>query len=431
MTTIPFVWQVPTRISAGPRALSDIGPESAALGSCALVIVDDGAVQNPVVASALDSLGEHGVSTPAVCRSTGTPTLPRVREMLSEAAAHRVNIVVGIGGGSVMDLAKVAALAATNPDLLQDDTWAGAGVLDRYQDPSLQPALPSLLVPTTAATGSEVNVVAALEHAGQRRLLVCGGLAPATALLDARVLHTLSDGALRDGVVETVARLLGPYLSDVRAEADTTDRMTEALCQQALTLGDQLAAGRRTPGSDADVLWLTTVSGTHLATVGRPSWGHTLWYLQDTVGAVTGLPKGPTTAAVLPAYLEAVASGRGLGAYLGSADRLHSLVTAVAPALGRPEDSPGTAARALLRRWGMPTSLRDLGIGPDSATVHHIARLAYQRWSSTGLLRGSTAQDYAAFFTSAVGVSPTPRGALPPAHPRGRFTTTAPEGGES
>lgn len=425
MTTIPFVWQVPTRISAGPLALGDIGPESAALGSCALVIVDDGAAQNPVVASALDSLGEHGVSTPAVCRATGTPTLPRVRELLTEAAAHRVNIVVGIGGGSVMDLAKVAALAATNPDLLQDDTWTSAGVLDRYQDRTLQPGLPSLLVPTTAATGSEVNVVAALEHAGQRRLLVCGGLAPATALLDARVLHTLSDGALLDGVLETVARLLGPYLSDVRAEADTTDRMTEALCRQALTLGDQLAAGGRTPDSDSDVLWLTTVSGTHLATVGRPSWGHTLWYLQDTVGAVTGLPKGPTTAAVLPAYLEAIASGRGLGAYLGSADRLHTLVTALAPALGRPGDSPGTATRALLRRWRMPTSLHDLGISPGSDRVHRIARLAHERWSSTGLLRGSTAQDYATFFTSAAGATPASPGCPTSGHHRGRFTTTA------
>lgn len=425
MTASPFVWQVPTRISAGPRALADIGPESAALGSCALVVVDDGAAQNPVVGAALDSLGEHGVSTPAVCRSSGIPTLPRVREALTEAAAHRANIVVGIGGGSVMDLAKVTALAATNPDLLHDGTWSGAGVLDRYQDRTLQPGLPALLVPTTAATGSEVNVVAALEHAGQRRLLVCGGLAPDTALLDARVLHTLSDRALLDGVLETVARLLGPYLSDVRVEADTTDRVTEALCHRALMLGDQLAAGGRTPDSDADVLWLTTVSGTHLATVGRPSWGHTLWYLQDTVGAVTGLPKGPTTAAVLPTFLEAVASGQGLGAYLGRADRLRTLITAVSPALGGAGDSPGTAAQSLLRRWGMPTNLHDLGVAPDGDGVHRIARLAHERWSSTGLLLGSTAEDYTTFFTSAAGVSPSHPGCPSSGHHRGRSTTTA------
>lgn len=414
MTTAPFVWQVPTRISAGQDSLAGIGPESAALGSCAVVIVDARAARNPVVGAALASLGDHGVSTPAVCRSAGTPTLARVREVVAEAAAHRANLVVGIGGGSVMDLAKVTALGATNPDLLQDDTWSGAGVLDRYQDGSLQPGLPSLLVPTTAATGSEVNVVAALEHQGQRRLLVCGGLAPATALLDARVLHTLSDRALLDGVLETFARLLGPYLTDARDEVDTTDRVTEALCHQTLTLGDQLATGGRTPGSDADLLWLTTVTGTHLATVGRPSWGHTLWYLQDTVGAVTGLPKGPATAAVLPAYLESIASARGLGAHLGSADRLRSLITAVEPLLGSTEDRPGQAARVLLQRWGMPTSLRDLDLTPGNGGIVRLGLLAHERWSTTGLLRGATADDFTTFFTSAAEVQRPARGALPP-----------------
>lgn len=414
MTTTPFVWQVPTRISAGPEALDGLGPESAALGSCAVVILDAGAAENPVVHRALEGLGEHGVNTAVVLRATGTPTVARAREVVAQAAAHRANLVLGIGGGSVMDLAKVAALGATNPDLVAEHTWSRAAVLDRYQDRSVQPGLPSLVVPTTAATGSEVNVVAALQHEGQRRLLVCGGLAPATALLDARVLRTLSDRSLLDGIVETFSRVLGPYLSDGRAEADTTDRLAEVLCDQALILGERLSAGGRSPTSDADVLWLTTVSGTHLATVGRPAWGHTLWYLQDTVGALTGLPKGPCTAAVLPAYLEAVASASGLGTRLGSADRLATLVAALSPRLGSSREAAGEATRLLLHRWGLPSSLRDLGVAQGDGAVDRLGRLAHERWSATGLFREASADEFTTFFTAAAGDSSPRRGAAPP-----------------
>lgn len=398
----PFVWQAPTRMRCGPHALDGIGEEAAALGSCALVLVDVRARTNPVVGRALSALTEHGVSTPWSWGPTGVPTLGQVRSVAAAAAAHRANMLVGIGGGSVMDLTKLVALGLTNPGLLAPATWDAGGVVDRYDDASVVPGLPTLLVPTTAATGSEVNTVAALQHRGQRRLLVCGALAPASAVLDPRVLGSLPDHLLLQGVLETLARVLGPYVADSRQGRDTTDRVSEALCHQALTLGDRVAAGRRTPATDADVQWLTTVSGTHLATVGRPSWSHTLWYVQDTIGTVAGVPKGPAIAAVLPAYLRAVVSGHGLGAHLGDADRLRALVGAVVPLLGRSADSAAASAYAMVRRWGLPGCLTELGLTAGNGGVQRLSRLAHDRWSGAGPFDNATPGDFSTFFASAV-----------------------------
>jgi alcohol dehydrogenase class IV len=395
-----FTWQVPTRVRRGPGVLDDIGSETAALGPRAAVVVDARVCALPIVLAAMQQLSRHGVRTPVVLEVFEPPSLDRLAALVRRMAQERVTVVVGIGGGATMDLAKASALASCNADLLVGATWERADVVDRYQERSLVPGLPTVLVPTTAATGSEVNPVAAIEHGGRRRLLLCGALVAATALVDPRLLASLRTGQLLEGAIETFVRLLCPYLSDDRCPGDVTDRLSETLCAAVLSLGDQVADGRRDADVDAEIQWLGTLSGSHVATVGRPDWGHSLWYLQAAVGEMTGLPKAPAISALLPAYLEWVDGGAAFGARLGDSDRLARLVHAVAPVLGGGAHGAADALRRLLIRWGLPTDLGQIGVDDDHA-LGRLSLLAHRRWAGTGRFDGATVADFQDFFRSA------------------------------
>ncbi|MDT0301898.1 iron-containing alcohol dehydrogenase [Streptomonospora wellingtoniae] len=414
-----FVWQVPTRAVCGAGALHGLGPETAALGGVVAAVVDVRAAQLPPAADALAVLAAHGVPPVAVHEVAGPPTLESVRELAAALGRSGADAVLALGGGSTMDAAKAAALAATNPGLLDDPRWAAHGVvdLDAPGDERARPGLPTLLVPSTAATGSELNGVAALRNAGRKRLLVSGLLAPSTAIVDPALTAALPAARLAEGGVETLCRIVCPYLAS-GAALGTTDALAEALAAHCLRA---VAAACGAPASDAsrparaDLAWLVSVSATQLPGLGREPWGHVLWYLQDAVADLAGTAKGPAMAALLPAYLAEAAAG-GVGARWGTPGRLARLARALAPELGPDAhaDLPAALARRL-EEWNLPADLSGLGL--DGAAVGRAAADTHRAWGRTGLLDGVGRGELAGFYHRArrfPGATVTPAGGSAP-----------------
>jgi len=95
----------------------------------------------------------------------GEPTVDRARTVTAAAREHGADVVVGIGGGSVLDLAKTVAMLLTNGgDPLDYLEVVGRG------RPITRPSAPFLAVPTTAGTGAEVTANAVLTATDERRL---------------------------------------------------------------------------------------------------------------------------------------------------------------------------------------------------------------------------------------------------------------------
>ncbi|GAA4955013.1 hypothetical protein GCM10023224_45660 [Streptomonospora halophila] len=414
-----FVWQVPTRTVCGAGALDGLGPETAALGGAVAAVVDARAARLPAAAAALAGLAAHGVAPVAVHEVAGPPTVDSVRGLAQELGRTGADAVLALGGGSTMDTAKAAALAATNPGLLDDPRWAVHGVveLDAPGGGRARPGLPTLLVPSTAATGSELNSVAALRHSGRKRLLVSGLLAPATALIDPALTAALPAARLVEGGVETLCRIVCPYLAS-GAALGTTDALAEALaahCLRTVSAACGAAASDASEPARADLAWLVSVSATQLPGLGREPWGHVLWYLQDAVADLAGTGKGPAMAALLPAYLAEAAAG-GIGARWAAPGRLARLAGALAPELGPDAhaDLPAALARRLAE-WNLPADLAGLGL--DGAAAERAAAETHRAWGRTGLLDGVGRGELAGFYhraRPAPGASQTPAGGTAP-----------------
>ncbi len=172
----PFDFQVPHQIRFGAGLAARPPTEIAVLlGPRVLLVTDNGVRKLGLADPFVAALRETGAEIAVFSGVLPEPPDDNVHAAVAMAAEMRATGVVGFGGGSAMDVAKLAALIAGGGEALE----AIYGV-----NLAKGPRLPLLLVPTTAGTGSEATPVAILTAGGSKKGVSSRLLIPDIALLD-------------------------------------------------------------------------------------------------------------------------------------------------------------------------------------------------------------------------------------------------------
>ena len=109
----PFHAQLPVRIAFGDNVLAELPDALTALGATtALVVVEEPVAEHPSVGAALTTAEASGVRLDRVVKGPGEPTFALADELAGRVRDGRLDAVVGIGGGSALDVAKAARIAA-------------------------------------------------------------------------------------------------------------------------------------------------------------------------------------------------------------------------------------------------------------------------------------------------------------------------------
>lgn len=219
----------PAEIFFGPGCIREIGRRAAPLGDRAFVITGH---DESRAAPALDSLRAAGLAVSSF-PSDGEPTFDTLRAALAEArrflsgneASIGNAVVVGVGGGSALDLAKGVGILLANPgDPLDYAEIVGLG------KPFERPSVPVIAVPTTAGTGSEATRNAVFKDTahGVKVSLRSPFMLPRLALVDPELCATLPPEATAYTGLDALTQTLEPFVS-VHANP-----ATDALCTAAL-----------------------------------------------------------------------------------------------------------------------------------------------------------------------------------------------------
>ncbi|MGD8331410.1 MAG: iron-containing alcohol dehydrogenase, partial [Acidobacteriota bacterium] len=153
------------RVEFGAGALARLGELVAELGGRrAMLVTDPGIAAAGHVERALASFAGMPVETTVFDGVAENPTTTHVETGCELAAAHDIDFLVGLGGGSAMDCAKGINFLLTNGGRMED--YQGAGK-------AMQPMLPSLGIPTTAGTGSEAQSFALIARAHSHQKMAC------------------------------------------------------------------------------------------------------------------------------------------------------------------------------------------------------------------------------------------------------------------
>lgn len=175
-----FSFETAPRIICEQGGAARLGEISRSLGMSRLFLVTDlGLVKAGLIDGALASLADAKVQVTVFSAVLADPPEFSVQAAVDAARAAGVDGVVGFGGGSSLDTAKLVALLARTPQALPDIYGIGL---------ARGPRLPLIQVPTTAGTGSEVTPISILTTpAHEKKGVVSPLLYPDVALLDSRL----------------------------------------------------------------------------------------------------------------------------------------------------------------------------------------------------------------------------------------------------
>ena len=224
MTQDAFGLHLPARISFGAGAADELPGIAAALGSRFLVVT--GATPGRV-AHLIDRLRGIGAAV-AIFPVGAEPTVEDARAAAAAARDIGADAVVGIGGGSVIDLAKAAAMLIGNGgDPLDYLEVIGRGL------PIRMPSAPMVAVPTTAGTGAEVtaNAVLASRDHGVKASLRSATMIPRHAIVDPLLTLECPAAVTASAGMDALTQCLEPYVS--QKANPVTDGWAEAGLRRA------------------------------------------------------------------------------------------------------------------------------------------------------------------------------------------------------
>jgi len=164
----------PRKILFGLNSLRMLSAELKESNASSLLIVTD---PNMIKLGHLDRISEQldSVETQVFNGIKQEPTISELEDLASQVRGRDYEAIIGLGGGSVMDSAKIASFSATNPGPIRD--YVGADKVHKK-------GLPLICVPTTSGTGSEVTRYAVIKYKRTKRAVASDLIIPDIALVD-------------------------------------------------------------------------------------------------------------------------------------------------------------------------------------------------------------------------------------------------------
>lgn len=371
----------PTRIVYGPGVLSQLGDlirREYGANSVPLLITDPGICKAGIEAQARRQIPQ-AIVFDEIEPNPRFETVNRAGEL---ARRSGVELVVGLGGGSVLDAAKAVALLATNPGGIED--YEGR---ERYR----QTPLPVLAVPTTCGTGSEVTWVAVITHTERRFKMSIKGPAmfPALALVDPDLLITLPPALVASTGMDALVHAVEAY------SVKPATFVTDAFARQAVRLCfGYLERAFRDISRDAEardgLMKASVLAG---LAFGNSDVG-AVHCLSESVGALFDTPHGVANAVFLPFVMRFNLTA--------AAPRYAEL----AGAIGLAGDSAEPQARHLIQRVRALSRavriphFRELGIPEDR--FPEIAEKSAANNSNPSNARVASVEDYLDILRSAL-----------------------------
>lgn len=344
-----FQFLMPTRIMFGVGMFEQVGKEASLLGKKALIVTGKNAMRKlEVTDRLLKRLDEHKVKFELFEQVESNPDTEQVEAGVQLALAKGCDLVIGLGGGSVIDVAKAVASSA----------GLKTPILELMKTGALSKGLPSIVVPTTSGTGAEVTLISVLTiKARQRKDALRGvGNYPNLAIVDPQLTLQLTPYITANTGIDALTHAIEAYTSR-RANSVSDLFAREAIgliarsLRRAVYYGEDL--GARTEMALASNLAGLAIS--QAGTGGAHGFGM-------TIGGICNTDHGTTVGMLLPVIMR-LNLGTQLEKFLDIAYLLGEDISGLS--LHKGADLACEAVGRLLRDIGLPDKLSQIGVTKD------------------------------------------------------------------
>lgn len=221
----PFTFNTSPSIRFGAGSLAELGELARGrMGGRIVLVTDPGMIRTGIVERALASLRAAGVEATVFSKVEADPPEAVILQAVEEARAADAGGVVGLGGGSSLDTAKLVALLASGKEELKDVYGVGK---------AKGPRLPLVLVPTTSGTGSEVTPISIVTTGTNEKMgVVSPVILSDVALLDPELTLGLPPHITAATGIDAMVHAIESYAS----ASPNNNPVSRNLATQALSL---------------------------------------------------------------------------------------------------------------------------------------------------------------------------------------------------
>ena len=349
-----FSYQNPTRIHFGKNAINKLANELKAYGDNILLIYGKAAIKKiglyDQVINILQAEGKH------VVELAGINANPRYTQLLEGARLvreHNIDLILAVGGGSVIDCAKGIACGA----YAEGDVW------QRYyvnQEPVTNRVIPVGSILTMAGTGSEMNSGSVITNEAENlkigRVYPLALVTPRFSILNPEYTYSVPKYQMISGIFDIFSHLMEQYFSG--DDDCTSDYLLEGLMLSLISASRKAIVNQENYEARSNIMWCATMGLNKILGLSKTQdWE--VHMIEHQLGAYTDCAHGIGLAIISPAYYRYIYR-----------DGLHKFVRYAKQVWGVEDKGQGDEAIALegincleafIAELGIPATLREVG----------------------------------------------------------------------
>ena len=339
-----FTYYNPTKLIFGKDVKNNLGRCAKSLGTKALLVYGKGSVKsNGIYDDVVGRLKMAGISWVEFEGIRPNPIIEDVDAAAELGRNENVDMIIAVGGGSVVDSAKFISLAIPK-ECPAWDIVKGKSMLLR--------SIPIIAVLTLAATGSEMNRFAVVQNNQTKEKLGFGSylIYPKYSFLDPTFTLSVPKNYTAYGIVDLIAHSLEAYFG--KGDASLSDKFVYAVIKEALEYGPALMENLDNYDLRARIMYAATNALNNLLFYGRESGDWGVHSIGHELSVLYDVPHGASLSIAYPAWLKL------------QADRIPDRIEELGNNLFNTNNTSETIAEleAFFKALGSPTRLSDIGI---------------------------------------------------------------------
>ncbi|KMZ52915.1 iron-containing alcohol dehydrogenase [Dorea sp. D27] len=353
-----FEYYNPTKVVFGQGRFADLGAEVKSLGNIALLVKQEGPLeQMGVYERAVKILEEAQVTVQVLEYVSSNPKLSKIREGIALAKEEGVEVVVAVGGGSAIDAGKAIAIG----------TACGGDVWEFFRrEKDVSASLPMIAVSTISATGAETSCHVVITNdepedtaKWQKWAIHDSHAFPETAIIDPELLVSVPKKITAAGMADTISHVLEGYFDGV-PHNPLSDRIGEGIVMTVIE-NEKVLDNPEDLNARAALSWAATLAMSGLQDCGRSNAGFPAHWIQHAVGALTDSSHGEGLAVINPAWLE-LENEKSPVKFMQFAERVFGIERTEQMTDAEYGMAGIQALKAVFKRWGLPETLGELGV---------------------------------------------------------------------
>ena len=353
-----FAYCNPTKLYFGDESLKYLNTELPKYGANVVLIYGGGSIKkNGIYDEVVKILNENGKNVAEIAGVMPNPTLEKLYEGVEIARAHKADLLLAVGGGSVCDYAKAVSVSVN----CNEDPWEKYYL--KFEEPDCE-IVPVGCVLTMVGTGSEMNAGAVITNRETKmkigHVFADESVMPRFSILNPKYTLTLPHYQMVSGIYDIFNHICEQYFSG--EDDNTSDYISEGLMRSVINSSRIANKDPQNYEARSNIMWTATWALNTLVAKGK-STDWMVHMLGQAVGAHTDATHGMTLAAVsLPYYRHIMPYG--LAKFVRFAKNVWNVDTA-----GKTDEQIANEGLAAMEDWmrelGLVMNITELGANED------------------------------------------------------------------